>query len=206
MSKDEQAGFGATMKKVAPRILSPLSERILFTRTVRSMLPDYLAPHLEIVFVGLNPGTYSDQVGHYFARKQNAFWTALHESGLVPEPLTPQDDGRLPQFGFGLTDIVKRATPNTDSIAEAEFVQGGQTLRAHLEPLAPRIVCFVGLIGYRSAFDRKAMPGPQGERWGNARLFIVPSTSPRNARYRNDIVHWFEKLRLYLEELKGAER
>ncbi len=63
------------------------------------MLPDYLAKDLDIVFVGINPGTYSDKVGHYFARKQNLFWTALYESGLVQEPIKPEDDRRLLQFG-----------------------------------------------------------------------------------------------------------
>ncbi len=63
------------------------------------MLPDYLAPNLEIVFVGINPGEYSDRVGHYFARPQNLFWTALYQAGLVPQKLTPADDSRLLQFG-----------------------------------------------------------------------------------------------------------
>ncbi len=70
------------------------------------MLPDYLAPNLDIIFVGINPGEYSARVGHYFARKTNLFWTALYQAGLVPEKLAPQDDYRLPGFGYGLTDIV----------------------------------------------------------------------------------------------------
>ena len=45
-------------------------------------LPDYLRPGLDIVFVGLNPGLYSAQVGRYFAHKQNRFWPALSASGL----------------------------------------------------------------------------------------------------------------------------
>ena len=37
-------------------------------------LPDYLKKKLDIVFVGLNPGRYSAEVGHYFANKVNRFW------------------------------------------------------------------------------------------------------------------------------------
>lgn len=169
------------------------------------MLPDYLAPSLDIVFVGINPGEYSDRVGHYFARKQNMFWRAVYESGLVPERLTPDDDYRMPQFSYGLTDIVKRATANASHVADSEFVAGAKILRAKLEPLSPRVVCFVGLVGYRAGFDRRALPGEQAVRWGESRLFIVPSTSPRNARYRPEIVDWFVRLREFLTEVKGEE-
>lgn len=167
-------------------------------------LPDYLAPHLDIVFVGLNPGEYSARVGHYFARKQNAFWTSLYESGLVPDRLTAEEDARLLQFRYGLTDIVKRPTANVSELDPKEFVRGGRALRAKLEPLAPRVICFVGLVGYRVAFDPKATLGRQEATWGQAHLFIVPSTSPRNAHYRGEIVHWFRRLKQYSGKMRGG--
>ena len=172
---------------------------------VTQTLPDYLAPNLKIVFVGINPGAYSAHVGHYFARKQNSFWTALNESGLVPEPLTPEDDVRIVKFGLGLTDIVKRPTPNASGVSNAEFVKGGEALRAKLEPLAPRVICFNGLHGYRRAFDRKAQLGTQDVQWGKSRLFIVPSTSPANASYRKEIANWFRQLKAYADRMKGDE-
>ena len=171
------------------------------TRTLR----DHLAPNLDIVFVGINPGAYSARVGHYFARKQNSFWTALNQSGLVPEMLTPEDDVRIVEFGLGLTDIVKRPTPNASYVSDAEFTKGGQALRAKLEPLAPRVICFNGLHGYRKAFDRAAKLGPQNVRWGASHLFIVPSTSPLNARYRKGIADWFRQLKEYTDHLKGDD-
>lgn len=170
------------------------------------MLPDYLAPRLDIIFVGLNPGEYSDRVGHYFARKQNLFWTALYRSGLVAEPLTPDEARRLLEYGYGLTDIVKRATANISLVSNGEFIRGGRALRRKLEPLSPRLICFVGLAGYRLAFDRQARLGAQDARWGSAYIFIVPSTSPRNAFYRNDIVTWFKHLRKYRDQVKGRRR
>lgn len=169
------------------------------------MLPDYLATGLDIVFVGLNPGEYSDRVGHYFARQQNMFWGALYASGLLPEPLTPNDDSRMPQLGYGLTDIVKRATANASHVADVEFAEGAKVLRAKLEPLSPRVVCFVGLVGYRAGIDRHALPGEQVLRWSESRLFVTPSTSPRNARYRPEIVDWFVRLREFLTEVKRGE-
>ncbi len=168
------------------------------------MLPDYLAPDLDIVFVGINPGTYSDRVGHYFARKQNSFWDALNQSGLVPETLTPVDDARINQFKLGLTDIVRRPTSNASYLSDDEFVAGGKKLRAKLKPLAPSIICFVGLLGYRKAFNPKAQLGVQNEQWGKSHLFIIPSTSPLNAYYRKTIVDWFKQLKDYRDQIKGG--
>ena len=170
-----------------------------------SMLPDYLAPNLDIIFVGLNPGIYSDQVGHYFARKQNMFWTALYESGIVPQRLEPRDDMRIIEFGLGLTDLVKRATNSVGEITRMEFQKGGKKLRAKIALLEPRVICFVGLTGYRAAFDAHARLGAQASQWGASRLFIVPSTSARNARYRKEIVEWFRKLKVFLDDLKGGQ-
>ena len=171
------------------------------------MLPDYLAPNLEIIFIGLNPGTYSDKVGHYFARSTNLFWTALNESGLVPERLSPQDDARMTEFGFGLTDLVARATPNIDSLGRQEFVEGGKILRAKIELYAPRLACFIGITGYRAAFDKSAVLGAQSSpAWGKTNLFIVPSTSPRNAYYRPQVIDWFKQLKLYHDSLTGGTR
>ena len=84
-------------------------------------LPDYLQKNLDIVFVGLNPGSYSAEVGHYFANKVNRFWEALSASGLVPDPVGPEDDVRLITWGIGLTDIVKRPTGGIHEVSQAEF-------------------------------------------------------------------------------------
>lgn len=168
------------------------------------MLRDYLAPNLEIVFVGLNPGAYSDKMGHYFARSTNLFWTALYESGLVAERLTPADDVRINEFGFGLTDLVARVTPNIDSLAKDEFVAGGKILREKIVFYSPRIACFVGLTGYRAAFDKRAvLGGGSSPGWGKTNIFIVPSTSPRNAYYRPQVIAWFKQLKQFHDTLTG---
>ena len=43
-------------------------------------LPDYLCPGLEIVFLGVDPGTYSARMGHQTGKTQEpsrcgSFWT-----------------------------------------------------------------------------------------------------------------------------------
>ena len=48
--------------------------------------------------------------------------------------------------------------------------------------LRPGAVCFVGLAGWRAAFDRKAQPGVQPEPFGGVPAYVMPSTSGLNAR------------------------
>lgn len=146
-------------------------------------LPDYLREGLDIVFVGLNPGLYSVQVGHYFAYKHNRFWPALSASGLVPRPVGPENDAQLLEWGIGLTDIVKRPTRGIHEISSAEFRRGAKVLHHKLSSSQPRIVCFVGLTGYRLCCGPGQGVGMQRGRFAGAHVFVMPSTSPRNARY-----------------------
>jgi len=164
-------------------------------------LPDYLAPGLDIVFVGLNPGTYSARRSHYYARPGNLFWGALYEAGLTPVRLEPEEDCRVLEFGLGLTDLVQRATDQAAQIAPTEWQAGGVALAAKIERYRPRIVCFNGLAGYRRAFDPSARPGRQERRLGEALAFIVPSTSGLNAAYSHaERIAWFRRLRLLRDE------
>ena len=48
--------------------------------------------------------------------------------------------------------------------------------------LRPGAVCFVGLAGWRAAFDRKAQPGVQPEPFGGVPAYVMPNTSGLNAR------------------------
>ncbi len=146
-------------------------------------LPDYLAPGLNIVFVGLNPGRYSVAAGHYFARPQNRFWSALSASGLVTQQVSPEDDASLLKQGIGFTDLVKRPTRGIDELSRDEYKAGAETLRRKLMRFQPKIACFVGLTGYKICFNPHAIIGLQAEQLGQTGLFVIPSTSPRNARY-----------------------
>lgn len=169
-------------------------------------LPDYLREGLDIVFVGLNPGLYSVQVGHYFAYEQNRFWPALSASGLVPEPVGPENDAQLLEWGIGLTDIVKRPTRGIHEISSAEFRRGAKALHQKLSYYQPRIVCFVGLTGYRLCCGGSQSLGMQRDRFAGAHVFVMPSTSPRNARYSLPaIIRVLRDLRQYRDELLARE-
>lgn len=148
-------------------------------RPTLATLPDYLLARPRLLIVGLNPGAYSVKVGHYYGRKSNRFWALLSQSGLVPEPLGCEDDHRLPSFGIAITDLVKRCTPNIDTLSLEEFRLGAKRLRKLVLELEPAVVAFNGLAGYRAAFDRKARIGLQANSLEGSDVFVVASTSPR---------------------------
>jgi TDG/mug DNA glycosylase family protein len=164
-------------------------------------LPDYLAPGLKLVFIGINPGFYSAQVGHYYARPGNLFWWGLSNSGLVPEPVTPDQDASLLKQGIGLTDVVKRPTHSSGDLRQDEFDAGVKVLLTKLERNRPRVACFVGLLGATAFLGRAVKPGPLEEHIGQTRLFAIPSPSRRNAHYGQALIlRFFQDLAAFVTE------
>src|SRR5690242_20671725 len=88
------------------------------------LLRDRIRPGVRVLFVGINPGVRSSLTGHHFAGFSNRFWKLLSESGLVPERIGYEDDVRLPEWGFGITNIVARPTPGIDTLEAREYVEG----------------------------------------------------------------------------------
>jgi mismatch-specific thymine-DNA glycosylase len=159
-------------------------------------LSDYLASELDLVFVGINPGRRSAETGHHYAGRGNHFWPLLYESGLVPEPLTYEEDWRVPEFGIGLTNLVARASPTMDDLSLREMREGAALLREKILCCQPRIVCFNGKRIFEVFAGRRCQLGPQPERVGRSRLFVMPSTSARTAGYqRQDKLAFFRQLR-----------
>jgi double-stranded uracil-DNA glycosylase len=172
-------------------------------------LPDYLEPNLDIVFIGINPGLYSVQKGHYFARGTTRFWRALSASrlsrpirvALNVELLRPEYDAQLSRFGIGFTDIIKRPTANVGDLSPADFIQWAPVLMEKLQTYAPRVACFHGLMGFRP-FARCVFPtatspvhGLQQETVGGTRLFVVPNPSGANAHFTiADQTTWYDRL------------
>ena len=162
-------------------------------------LPDIVAPGLDLIFVGINPSIYSAERGHYFARPSNRFWACLNQSGLVPERLGPEDDVRLPEFGIGLTDIVKRATHDAAELTAAEFAAGREVLREKLQTAAPAAVCFVGKIAYQHFSRRRLFPfGRQTETVGDAAVFVMPSTSGLVNNLHSERMRCLQEVKLFL--------
>jgi TDG/mug DNA glycosylase family protein len=145
---------------------------------------DVIAPGLRVLFCGINPGLYSAATGNHFARPGNRFWPALLGAGFTPRLLHPSDKDLMLERGYGLTNLVGRATASADELAPAEFVAGRKRLAAKLRRHRPRWVAFLGLGAYRHAFDDPAARlGAQRERFEGARVWVLPSPSGLNAHY-----------------------
>jgi TDG/mug DNA glycosylase family protein len=149
------------------------------------MLRDRVRPGVQVLFVGINPGVRSAAIGHHFAGFSNRFWKLLFESGLVPVRLRAEDDARLPEWGFGITNLIPRMTPGIDTLEPHEYITGMRTLRRKVRRWKPKVVAFVGVSLYRRIFARKGPValGSQEEIFEGARVFVLPNPSGRNANF-----------------------
>lgn len=181
-------------------------------------LPDYLRRGLRLVFVGINPGLYSVERGHYFARPTSRFWPAFSRSvlsaplrtALGRTALGPEDDQSLLAFGIGFTDVVKVPSRNAAALRPAEFQRWAPRLLRRLERYRPTVACFHGITAYRG-FTRYALGskradwglGTQPLRVGVTRLFVAPNPSPANAHFSvEDQVRWYDRLEKLLTSLR----
>src|SRR5258706_14634688 len=149
-------------------------------------LRDRIRPGVRVLFVGINPGIRSALTGHHFAGFSNRFWKLLYESGLAPERITYEDDDRLPDFGYGITNIVPRATAGIDALDPDEYVAGRGRLRAKVGRFKPAGVALVGVTVFRAMFPERKGPvslGRQAETIAGADVFVLPNPSGRNANF-----------------------
>jgi TDG/mug DNA glycosylase family protein len=169
-------------------------------------VPDVIAPGLKVLFCGINPGLYSGAVGHHFARPGNRFWKALCLAGSTPRLLLPSDERELLGLGFGITNLVGRATAAASEVARAELVAGVRALEAKAQHFHPRCVAVLGLGAYRTAFGRpRAGIGLQAERLGPSRLWVLPNPSGLNGHYQlARLAELFAELRQATEVSPGV--
>jgi double-stranded uracil-DNA glycosylase len=147
-------------------------------------VPDVIACGLQILFCGINPGLYSAWAGHDFARPGNRFWPALFASGFTDRLFRPEEERELLRLGYGLTNLVERATVGSDELSREELRVGGRILANKIERYRPRAVAVLGVSSYRLAFDRPlATVGEQPEPLGGAYVWVLPSPSGLNAHF-----------------------
>jgi double-stranded uracil-DNA glycosylase len=160
-------------------------------------LADVIAHDLRVLFCGINPGLYTAAVGHHFARPGNRFWPSLYKAGFTERLLSPFEEDQLLDLGYGITNLVARATASAEELATEEYVRGARALEKKVLRYRPKFVAFIGIGAYRAAFGRpNAAIGPQAERLGSASIWTLPSTSGLNANYRPaDLVRLFTELR-----------
>ena len=158
---------------------------------------DVIAPGLDVLFCGINPGLYSAATGCHFARPGNRFWPALAAAGFTRGVLRPTQRADMLASGLGITNLVARATVSAAELTADEIRAGRPRLERKVRRYRPRAVAVVGIGAYRIAFDRPAAAlGRQPENLAGALLWVLPNTSGLNAHHRPaDFADAFRALR-----------
>jgi double-stranded uracil-DNA glycosylase len=168
---------------------------------VSSAVPDVLGTGLGIVFCGINPGFRSAAAGAHFANPRNDFWRLLADSGLTPRVLAPEEQERMLEFGYGLTNAAFRTTRGSSDLRRADFEGAAERLERIARELQPRVIAFVGKAAYEGAFRERPELGLQERRLGAASLFVLPSTSPANAAVPyEERLRWFRTLERFVRD------
>src|SRR6266571_6198372 len=116
-SRRHESGMSRSRKDDPVHLCGPPSN------TARTLsLRDKIPRNLHTLFVGINPGRKSAEIGHYYGGHGNYFWRLLWTSGIWPEPLTTYDDDKIVEQGFGLTDMEKRPTSSVSHLRPSDFV------------------------------------------------------------------------------------
>jgi TDG/mug DNA glycosylase family protein len=178
-------------------------------------LRDRIAPGVRVLFVGINPGVRSAITGHHFAGYSNRFWKLLWDARLVPERVTHLDDDRLPEWGFGITNLIARPSPGINDLRPGEYIESWRALERKIRRYRPDIVALIGVTLYRALApllesqreetpQRKIQPpksilGPQQQFIHGARVFVLPNPSGRNANFSYaEMLAAFRKLKRFL--------
>lgn len=164
----------------------------------RQKVPDLIAPGLRVLFCGINPGLYSAWARHHFARPGNRFWPALFAAGFSERLLRPQEENQLLQSGYGITNLVERATVGSQELSEEELKQGGKILEKKVSDFRPRAVAILGVTAYRIAFGKRhATMGPQPDGLSESLVWVLPNPSGLNAHFTPPaLAEVFRELRL----------
>ncbi len=185
------------MKKITHS--KPTKEDLEAART--KTVKDIIAPCLDLLFCGINPGLYTAAIGHHFGRPGNRFWPALSVSGFTDRLISPYEERQLLEMGYGITNLVARATLNEQELSDKELMEGAGILEEKVRTYRPRFVAILGIGAYRRAFRRPyAVAGRQEESIGRACLWVLPNPSGLNTHYLpSDLKKIFMELRLEVE-------
>jgi double-stranded uracil-DNA glycosylase len=163
---------------------SGIDRAAAYGRTVPDLVPD-TSGALKILLVGVNPGLVSGARGLHFGNPANRLWPVLHEAGLTPRRLQPEDTDELLAAGIGITNLVPRATARADEVSAAELRAGVPRLTGLVQRVKPGKVAVLGISAYRVAFaDPRAVVGRQSRTIGERPLWLLPNPSGLNASYQ----------------------
>jgi TDG/mug DNA glycosylase family protein len=163
------------------------------TAAAPDVLQDLLQDSLDVVLCGSAVGTASALAGAYYTHKQNKFWTILHQTGLTPALLQPQQYRELLQHRIGLTDFVKTHSGMDHEIPLSKLAQDSRArLTASMMKYRPKFLAFTSKNAGQRFLGGKREYGEQIERLAETRIWILPSTSgAARGSWRPEIWHAF---------------
>ena len=151
------------------------------------VLPDVLAPGLDVIFCGSAVSAESASAGAYYAGRGNKFWPTLGAVGLTPRALAPEDYPTVLAHGLGLTDLNKRQAGADRGLDPAR--DDAEALRRKVRRLRPRVLAFVGkgaaagfYFGERKKTGKLSY-GRQPADLGPTAMFVLPSPSGAARRW-----------------------
>ena len=170
----------------------------------RHLVPDLLAPGLDLVFCGTAPSPASFKARAYYANPGNAFWPTLHAIGLTPERFSPDRYPELLTLGIGLTDLNKTEY-GSDHELSAQAMDAA-ALHAKLRRFRPAAVAFTSKHAASLALGVKAPSyGRQAAALEGAVAFVLASPSGR-ARSFWTIAPWREAADFVVQRRRMRER
>ena len=168
------------------------------------LVPDLLAPGLDLVFCGTAPSPASFKARAYYANPGNAFWATLHAVGLTPERLAPQRYPELLAWRIGLTDLNKTEYGSDHELSAAAM--DAESLHAKLRKYRPAAIAFTSKNAAALALGVKSLSyGRQAGLLEGAVPFVLASPSGR-ARSFWTIEPWRAVAAFVMERRLSRER
>ena len=156
---------------------------------------DILAPDLQVLFCGINPGKSFAHTGFHFAHPGNRFWRVIHLAGFTHELLKPEQEQRLLETGCGITMLVERPTVQSNELAGEELRDGGERLQEKIQRYQPHVLAVLGKNAFQKAFrQRKVEWGEQPHTLGKTRLWVLPNPSGLNRATLEEMVASYRQL------------
>jgi TDG/mug DNA glycosylase family protein len=170
----------------------------------KQLVPDLLAPDLDLVFCGTAPSPASFKARAYYANPGNAFWPTLHAVGLTPERLAPARYPELLTLGIGLTDLNKTEYGSDHELSP--HAMDAAALHDKLRRFRPAAVAFTSKHAASLALGLKSPAyGRQAEPIEGAAAFVLASPSGR-ARSFWTLAPWREVAAFVMERRLRRER
>lgn len=162
-------------------------------------ITDILAPNLDVLFCGINPGKSSAHSGFHFAHPGNRFWKVIHLAGFTHRQLRPEEEQLLLETGCGITMLVERPTVQANELAALELREGGARLQDKVMHFRPRALAVLGKDAYKRAFGQnKAEWGRQPGLAGETQIWVLPNPSGLNRSSLEALVAAYRQLYLAL--------